>query len=360
MPKLMLIDTAQAEETRVAVMNGKRLENFDIESASKKQLKGNIYLAKVTRVEPSLQAAFVNYGGNRHGFLPFAEIHPDYYRIPVEDRERLLAEQEELRREMQEEAKAREEREIAEAEARAQNPEADMASDDADAEPVDAMPEEPVEDMPSEDTGADDADVDAEPEDMNDDGADAPESFDDETSDDMPEGEANADGEITEGEEQPQAEGEDGSQDRRRGRGRGRNRRRGRGRGADRGRPERLVDQSGSHSGEEDESSMDRLWKRMRRSYKIQEVIKRGQIMLIQVVKEERGNKGAAVTSYITMPGRYCVLMPNSPQSGGVSRKVASHADRKKNARSSGRTAGAGRHVGYPAYRRRRPRAGRS
>src|SRR6187549_2604326 len=93
MPKIMLIDTAQAEETRVAVMDGNRLENFDIESVSKKQLKGNIYLAKVTRVEPSLQAAFVNYGGNRHGFLPFPEIHPDYYRIPIADREALLAEE---------------------------------------------------------------------------------------------------------------------------------------------------------------------------------------------------------------------------------------------------------------------------
>ncbi|HEY8964543.1 MAG TPA: S1 RNA-binding domain-containing protein, partial [Alphaproteobacteria bacterium] len=141
MPKIMLIDTAQPEETRVAVMDGNRLENFDIESVSKKQLKGNIYLAKVTRVEPSLQAAFVNYGGNRHGFLPFSEIHPDYYRIPVEDRERLIAEQEELRRQMLAEAEARE---IAEAEreaARAANPESAEAEEAETVEGEDAVEE---------------------------------------------------------------------------------------------------------------------------------------------------------------------------------------------------------------------------
>lgn len=316
MPKIMLIDAAQLEETRVAVMDGKRLENFDIESASKKQLKGNIYLAKVTRVEPSLQAAFVNYGGNRHGFLPFAEIHPDYYRIPVEDRERLIAEQEELSRRMREEAAAREEREIAEAEARAQNPEAAEASED--------MGEDLAEDSSDAEMG-DAAPMGDESEDAVLEGANA------EVLEDTGDGDGNA----AEGEEQPEAEaaeeeGQEGqeSQDSRRGRGRGRGRNRGRGRGRrglDR-RPDRIVEREG----DEDESHGTPLWKRMHRSYKIQEVIKRGQIMLIQVVKEERGNKGAAVTSYITMPGRYCVLMPNSPSSGGVSRKVASHQDRKK------------------------------
>ena len=345
MPKIMLIDAAQVEETRVAVMDGKRLDNFDIESASKKQLKGNIYLAKVTRVEPSLQAAFVNYGGNRHGFLPFAEIHPDYYRIPVEDRERLLAEQEELRRQIQEEAQAREEREAAEAEARAQNPNPvadeaveDVSEDDVSDEAIEAamnhVSEEPVSNEAAEEQASEDFAQSEQAEDMADDDMqdDAAEG------DDMQDQEGEqAEGEQAEGEGAAQAEGEEagegrdnGRGGRGRGRGRGRNRR-GRNRGADRQRPDRVVDQSSPSSGEEeDNSGMDRLWKRMRRSYKIQEVIKRGQIMLIQVVKEERGNKGAAVTTYITMPGRYCVLMPNSPQSGGVSRKVASHSDRKK------------------------------
>ncbi|MBU6235418.1 MAG: Rne/Rng family ribonuclease [Alphaproteobacteria bacterium] len=340
MPKIMLIDAAQPEETRVAVMDGRRLDNFDIESASKKQLKGNIYLAKVTRVEPSLQAAFVNYGGNRHGFLPFSEIHPDYYRIPVEDRERLLAEQEELSRQLMEEAKAREEREMAEAEARAANPEMDAEADAAD------MPE-------GEDDFAAEADV-IEPQDA------APEAFEDEGDaegeDDLMDGEEEAEGAddmdadaeggdeaVAEGDAMPAeggdeqavtTEGAEGQQDGNRRRGRNNRRRRGRdrnrggrGRGLER-KQDQLVDRDG-HSDEED-TGMTSLWKRMRRSYKIQEVIKRGQIMLIQVVKEERGNKGAAVTTYITMPGRYCVLMPNSPQSGGVSRKVASHAERRK------------------------------
>lgn len=343
MPKIMLIDAAQAEETRVALMDGKRLENFDIESASKKQLKGNIYLAKVTRVEPSLQAAFVNYGGNRHGFLPFAEIHPDYYRIPVEDRERLLAEQEELRREIQQEAEAREAREAAEAEARAQNPDAAEAPVD-DISPDDITSEEIAEaeavvlsqnlnDAEDEHDQDDQQDL-AEGDDAN--VSEGSDSEDDNAEGDTAEGEQ-AEGEQAEGEgpqavEGEQAEGGENGRNRNRGRNRGRGRGRnrnggggGRGRGADRPRPEQIAERE-----EDEESSMERLWKRMRRAYKIQEVIKRGQIMLIQVVKEERGNKGAAVTTYITMPGRYCVLMPNSPQSGGVSRKVASHSDRKK------------------------------
>ncbi len=344
MAKIMLIDAAQPEETRVAVMDGKRLDNFDIESASKKQLKGNIYLAKVTRVEPSLQAAFVNYGGNRHGFLPFAEIHPDYYRIPVEDRERLLAEQEELRRELQQEAEAREARELAEAEARAKDQEGaeevlaeDITADDITPEEV-AEVEAGFAKTEAQDRVQDEHDA---QEDVQDE-----ESGDDQADGEMAEGEdagagedaelastESADGELAEGQtaevdENNAAEGGEQGRGRNRGRGRGRGRGRnrgGRGKGADRPRPEQISERE-----EDDESGMERLWKRMRRSYKIQEVIKRGQIMLIQVVKEERGNKGAAVTTYITMPGRYCVLMPNSPQSGGVSRKVASHADRKK------------------------------
>lgn len=188
MNKMMLIDAAHPEETRVAVVNGETIEDFDFETLAKKQLRGNIYLAKVTRVEPSLQAAFVEYGGNRHGFLAFGEIHPDYYQIPIEDREALLRE------------------------ART----ADHAEDD-------------------------DADDDSEA--------------------------------LSEG---------------------------------------------------------GRRYRRALRKYKIQEVIRRRQIMLVQVVKEERGSKGAALTSFISLAGRYCVLMPNTARGGGISRKITNAVDRKR------------------------------
>lgn len=199
--KRMLIDATHAEETRVVIVNGKRLEDFDVEVESKRQLKGNIYLAKVTRVEPSLQAAFVDFGGNRHGFLAFNEIHPDYYQIPVADREALIAEQRK-----------------AEAEAE----ENETGDEDSDDDPVQSV-------------GGDDTD----------------------------EVEAR--------------------------------------------RPVNL-----------------------RRQYKIQEVIKRRQILLVQVVKEERGNKGAALTTYISLPGRYCVLMPNTARGGGISRKISNTSDRRR------------------------------
>ena len=190
MSKIMLIDAAHAEETRVAVVNDRRVEDFDFESRDRKQLRGNIYLAKVTRVEPSLQAAFVEYGGNRHGFLAFNEIHPDYYQIPVADREAIMAE-------------AETEEEKAEAEAEAEN----------------------------------------------DDGLSADEA---------------------------------------------------------------------------------KLRRRLMRRYKIQEVIRRRQILLVQVVKEERGAKGAALTTRLSLAGRYCVLMPNTGKGGGISRKITSAADRKR------------------------------
>ena len=195
MTKRLLIDARQPEETRVVLLSGTRIEDFDYEAKNRRQLKGNVYLARVTRVEPSLQAAFVEYGGNRQGFLAFSEIHPDYYRIPVEDREALI------------------EAEIAE-----------NAEDDSEAE-ADGTPETVGGD------GPDDDDI----------------------------------------------------------------------------RPRRQV-----------------------RKYKIQEVISRKQIMLVQVVKEERGNKGAALTTYLSLAGRYCVLMPNSSRGGGVSRKITNMADRKR------------------------------
>ncbi len=210
MTKKMLIDAAHPEETRVVVMDGTRVEEFDFESQNKKQLRGNIYLAKVTRVEPSLQAAFIEYGGNRHGFLAFNEIHPDYYQIPLADREALM---------------------------RAQ------AEDD-----------------------------------------DEPET---------------------------------------------------RGRGRQSAAPVSEGDEDDDHEASEDEDDvMDeevaRRRRRLMRNYKIQEVIRRRQIMLVQVVKEERGNKGAALTTYLSLAGRYGVLMPNTARGGGISRKITTVTDRKK------------------------------
>jgi ribonuclease E len=227
----MLIDARHPEETRVAVVKGNRIEEFDFESAEHKQLKGNIYLAKVTRVEPSLQAAFVDYGGNRHGFLAFSEIHPDYYQIPKADREALLreeaehaAEEERLRAELDED--------------NGEEPEAEAGVTDDSAEDIDA--------------------------------AEAAEA-------------------------------------------------------AEAG--------TGSNRSPVDESAADELRRKrqnLRRRYKIQDVIQRRQVLLVQVVKEERGNKGAALTTYLSLAGRYCVLMPNTSHGGGISRKISNGADRKR------------------------------
>lgn len=310
----MLIDASQMEETRVAVLQGGRMEDFDIESLVRKQLKGNIYLAKVTRVEPSLQAAFVNYGGNRHGFLPFSEIHPDYYRIPVADRERLMAEQEGLERKAAEEAERL-------------------------AQQEDALAEQSTEEATKTSTGDDNIiEIDDDGETVIEAGADA--DFGDGDEDDIETEDAsedlqaaeNADAEE-EDETKDSAESEDDNRNNGRGgrhRGRGRHRHRnGRG-GRRRYANARHGEDRVTDEDEDEVGSVEPFWKRIRRAYKIQEVIKRGQIMLIQISKEERGNKGAAVTSYITLPGRYCVLMPNSPQSGGVSRKIANYKDRKR------------------------------
>ena len=251
----MLIDARHREETRVAVVKGNRIEEFDFESAEHKQLKGNIYLAKVTRVEPSLQAAFVDYGGNRHGFLAFSEIHPDYYQIPKEDREALL----------------REEAEHA-AEEEALRARADGDDDDQDYGDDRDGDEDGVEEVADIDHG-------------------------DEEDDDDHESETG--GEESDGE--PRSDG-------RRGRGR-----RGKAQ-ADDGAVEALRN------------------KRMnlRRRYKIQDVIRRRQVLLVQVVKEERGNKGAALTTYLSLAGRYCVLMPNTSHGGGISRKISNAGDRKR------------------------------
>ena len=269
----MLIDARHREEPRVAVVTGNQIEEFDFESAEHKQLKGNIYLAKVTRVEPSLQAAFVDYGGNRHGFLAFAEIHPDYYQIPREDRERLLAEEAEA---AAEEAALREQEE-----------------EESD-EPSDIM------------QGSAERD---------DDVTDLIEVDSDDSVDtiDMTEGEepdlgSNGDDASDEGE----GEGERGEN--------GRNNRRRRGRGGRNG--ETRAPKAS------DEVRAKRM--NLRRRYKIQDVIHRRQVLLVQVVKEERGNKGAALTTYLSLAGRYCVLMPNTSHGGGISRKIHSAADRKR------------------------------
>ena len=242
----MLVDATHAEETRIVVVDGKRLVDFDFETATKRQLKGNIYLAKVTRVEPSLQAAFVDYGGNRHGFLSFNEIHPDYYQIPVADREALLQD---------------------EAEQAARQAELEDRVDDNGAEvlEVEGAEGEAPDDLPI--SGAD--------------------------------GEFDATSEIA-----LDADDQDGDDDDR---------------------------EESQESGAID--AMDEVPRprgRSRRSYKIQEVIKRRQILLIQVVKEERGNKGAALTTYLSLAGRYCVLMPNTARGGGISRKIVSQTHRRK------------------------------
>lgn len=215
MTRRMLIDAAHAEETRVVVAENTELLEFDYETTTKSQLKGNIYLAKVTRVEPSLQAAFVDFGGNRHGFLAFNEVHPDYYRIPIEDREALIAESD--------------------------------APDDAD-----------------------------------------------ELEDEDPKAEDGANGEETDSDA-----------------------------------VEVLGDNAEDDIAELGDAHRKRL-RQLTRMYKIQEVIKRRQILLVQVVKEERGNKGAALTTYLSLPGRYCVLMPNTSRGGGISRKVSNPAHRKR------------------------------
>ncbi|WP_291842655.1 ribonuclease E/G [Maricaulis sp.] len=222
MSKKMLIDAGHPEETRVVVLDGSKVEDFDFEAAARRPIRGNIYLAKVTRVEPSLQAAFVEYGGNRHGFLAFNEIHPDYYQIPYEDRMALA----------EEEASAADEDEDEADDAKAEtDPESQAASEDAD------------------------GDGDAE----------APETIGDDSEEDD------------------------------------------------------ISDQQAA-----------RRRRQMFRKYKIQEVIKRRQILLVQVAKEERGNKGAALTTYLSLAGRYCVLMPNTPRGGGISRKISNASDRKR------------------------------
>ena len=285
----MLIDARHPEETRVAVLKGNRIEEFDFESADHKQIKGNIYLAKVTRVEPSLQAAFVDFGGNRHGFLAFSEIHPDYYQIPKDDRDRLLAE-EAAHAEEEAALRAAEDADDDEYEAGDGENGRDDFADDYDGEgyddqggltEIDTSEKDEVDTFEggAEDDGYDENEDRGEDRDSRDEDDEAS-PRDDEGSEDHP-------------------------QQGRRRQGRGR----GRAKEADELRAKRMA---------------------LRRRYKIQDVIHRRQVLLVQVVKEERGNKGAALTSYLSLAGRYCVLMPNSSHGGGISRKINSAADRKR------------------------------
>ena len=276
MSKRMLIDASHLEETRVVVASGNRLEEFDFESANREHVKGNIYLAKVTRVEPSLQAAFIEFGGNRHGFLAFSEIHPDYYQIPVADRKALLAEQAEM-------AEAGE-------------------SDSADPVPAEGEPGAPDQETEGASDGAE-GDGQTPPVD-GENGAAAVGAgglTDTESAADVGRGAGPAEPGYINGDEEERAD----------------------------------AAKAGEYEvvGGDDEAEEEAERRRVRPSrhrYKIQEVIKRRQILLVQGVKEERGTKGAALTTYLSLAGRYCVLMPNTARRGGVSRKIINPPDRKR------------------------------
>jgi ribonuclease E len=308
MAKKMLIDATHAEETRVVVVDGNKVEEFDFESQNKRQIAGNIYLAKVTRVEPSLQAAFVDYGGNRHGFLAFSEIHPDYYQIPVADREALMAEE-----------KAYAEAMAAEAEQEAQKPKrtrkrrakpaAQHSSDPIETRDVTAV-DGVVDGMETIDLSADEE------------GQAAASLLEDNLYEAAPEAEEANDTAEVAPESEPASAGSEEVVE-----------------------PEAALDTEEDHDQEDEDQADDGIEsvaqeddsedvrpvrKPRPRRYKIQEVIKVRQIMLIQVVKEERGNKGAALTTYLSLAGRYCVLMPNTARGGGISRKITNAADRKK------------------------------
>ncbi|HEV7245359.1 MAG TPA: ribonuclease E/G [Shinella sp.] len=320
MAEKMLIDASHAEETRVVVVRGNRIEEFDFESEHKKQIRGNIYLAKVTRVEPSLQAAFVDYGGNRHGFLAFAEIHPDYYQIPLADRQALLrAEAEEHRRdddieqvETGTDLSDDSETDAAETEAVVEAAPVEVT---AEAEVVEAaadLAEEAPAEKPKKPRRTRKAKAKTEDAPAAEEAAAPAEGSDDETPGGAMAMAVDAD-EISEPSE----------------------RKRGRRRRDD-------DDDDDDHSGEEKEviesvgaedameEVPDRVQRKPRKQYRIQEVIKRRQILLVQVAKEERGNKGAALTTYLSLAGRYSVLMPNTARGGGISRKITALQDRKR------------------------------
>ena len=286
MPKKMLIDAAHVEETRVVVVDGNRVEEFDFESETRRQLAGNIYLAKVTRVEPSLQAAFVDYGGNRHGFLAFSEIHPDYYQIPIADREALMEEERayaEAQRELEEGVQAEKKRSRVKSRAKS------IKSDDS------IQKHEVEEDNNGELSVAGESET----------------AFDSDSDDnltvktDIKNSELSNDSSdlinaVDKVDPSSEISAEDG------------------------------LNEIESISEADDPLDLRVISKPRPRRYKIQEVIKVRQILLVQVVKEERGNKGAALTTYLSLAGRYCVLMPNTARGGGISRKITNAVDRKK------------------------------
>ncbi len=326
MASKMLIDAAHPEETRVVAVKGTRVEEFDYESATKKQLRGNIYLAKVTRVEPSLQAAFVDYGGNRHGFLAFTEIHPDYYQIPVADRQALLEEEalEQSRASAEEAAEddeaasgrrskrrgrrgrgrpdSRQDRSSRRSEPRAESA-AESGSETVGIAKFEIGDEDEIDTTPREDEprsvvleGADLVHEVSEP-------AEEIETLDAVRS--VPEDEEDDEDDAEPSVGQPvDTQGSNGD----------------------------LVAETVESVGSEDalEEVPERARRRRGRPYKIQEVVRRRQIILVQVVKEERGNKGAALTTYLSLAGRYTVLMPNTARGGGISRKITNAADRKR------------------------------
>ena len=319
MANKMLIDASHPEETRVVVVRGNRVEEFDFESANRKQLRGNIYLAKVTRVEPSLQAAFVEYGGNRHGFLAFSEIHPDYYQIPVADREALLAEDMRANRDadFDDERPARSSRRGDRAKRASSH---HVISEDA---PESGFSEETA--TLETDAGGDDEqnfvadqsheDASSENEhhaSSDDDGHEATETQDhqdhhESSNEDDATMDAASDHDESHEETDSVSHGNEPVEV-----------------GSD---EDHVVEQIGGGDAMEDIPERPR---QARRHYKIQEVIKRRQILLVQVVKEERGNKGAALTTYLSLAGRYSVLMPNTGRGGGISRKITNAADRKR------------------------------
>ena len=356
MPNKMLIDATHPEETRVVVVRGNRVEEFDFETAQRKQLRGNIYLAKVTRVEPSLQAAFIEYGGNRHGFLAFSEIHPDYYQIPTADRLALIEADEAAHREAEEENEKRSNRRrsrhrnsrrrdrgervrshvvegaavdptLAEqphvefegfVPARFDAPDHVVASETVTSEPV-AVAETQIEQpadaaeaviaevhetvaIAAQDEPAEQTAVAASDEQTTDLHADEVTEHDEHAHDIHADGEHAAEGDDAEDDEDEDEDDEEESEE----------------------------DQVESVGGDDVLEEVPERAFRPRRQYKIQEVIKRRQVMLVQVVKEERGNKGAALTTYLSLAGRYAVLMPNTARGGGISRKITSAQDRSR------------------------------
>src|SRR6188472_608880 len=337
MANKMLIDASHPEETRVVVLRGNRVEEFDFESANRKQLRGNIYLAKVTRVEPSLQAAFVDYGGNRHGFLAFSEIHPDYYQIPIADRQALIAEEESAQRAADAEAEHRagaRQRAVERSRDRIKSAplEEENGSPAVEIEHTAGFPEGGAEPVPQGETPADPPRMEAAPNPLYAEAgvipAETPIKLDELNETSAAEPVPNAGERVEEAsaseplperiETKSELPEENGNAP---------------------GNPSNITEVAGTEVEEEVVESvggadaMEEVPERMprvRRQYKIQEVIKRRQVMLVQVVKEERGTKGAALTTYLSLAGRYSVLMPNTARGGGISRKITSADDRRR------------------------------